>query len=86
MSERVTSVYMYVYMYVCMYICMYLTPAGGEPYIGVPATIHYPFYDETTGQQNFPFRTVAMLVSLSSLIIVSAIAKAIFTHELLPAR
>ncbi|KAG0714830.1 High-affinity choline transporter 1 [Chionoecetes opilio] len=59
---------------------------GGEPYIGVPATIHYPFYNEATGQQNFPFRTVAMLVSLSTLILVSAIAKAIFKYEILPAR
>ncbi|XP_071529907.1 high-affinity choline transporter 1-like [Panulirus ornatus] len=59
---------------------------GGEPYIGVPPTIHYPFFDETTGQQNFPFRTVAMLVSLSSLILFSAIAKALFTRGVLPAR
>ncbi|KAG7169260.1 High-affinity choline transporter 1-like 2 [Homarus americanus] len=59
---------------------------GGEPYIGVPATIHYPFYDEVLGQQNFPFRTVAMSVSLMSLIVASAIAKAIFTRGLLPAR
>ncbi|XP_063859734.1 high-affinity choline transporter 1-like isoform X1 [Scylla paramamosain] len=57
---------------------------GGEPYIGVPATIQYPFYDEETGQQNFPFRTIAMLVSLFSLIVSSAIAKAIFTHKILP--
>lgn len=69
-----------------MSVLIYVGLTGGEPYIGVPATIHYPFYDEATGQQNFPFRTVAMLVSLFTLIIVSAIAKALFQHEILPAR
>nr|XP_045610008.1 high-affinity choline transporter 1-like [Procambarus clarkii] len=58
---------------------------GGEPYIGVPATLRYPLYDETTGHQNFPFRTVAMTVSLTSLILVSAIAKFLFTRGFLPA-
>ncbi|XP_037789860.1 high-affinity choline transporter 1-like isoform X2 [Penaeus monodon] len=57
---------------------------GGEPYIGVPAVIHYPFYDAEHGQQNFPFRTVAMLVSLTSLILISAIAKLLFTKGIIP--
>lgn len=65
---------------------MLCVSAGGEPYIGVPPTIYYPFFDEATGEQNFPFRSVAMLVSLTSLIIVSAIAKGIFKYGLLPAR
>ncbi|XP_069937379.1 high-affinity choline transporter 1 [Cherax quadricarinatus] len=59
---------------------------GGEPQIGVPATIHYPLYDEATGQQNFPFRTASMLISFTSLVVFSAIAKFTFTRGLLPAR
>ncbi|CAL4127293.1 unnamed protein product, partial [Meganyctiphanes norvegica] len=59
---------------------------GGEPYIGIPATIHYPWYDAATGTQNFPFRTVSMLVSLLSLIMFSALFKLVFTKELLPKR
>ncbi|MPC30446.1 High-affinity choline transporter 1 [Portunus trituberculatus] len=72
--------------FVAFFLGLIVRLLGGEPYIGVPATIHYPFYDEELGQQNFPFRTIAMLVSLFSLIVTSAIAKAIFTHKLLPAR
>lgn len=59
---------------------------GGEPYIGVPAIIHYPFFDEEHNQQNFPFRTVAMLVSLTSLIVFSAMAKFLFTKGIISQR
>lgn len=45
--------------------------AGGEPIMGLPALIRYPGYDEDTGQQMFPFRTMAMLISLITLIGVS---------------
>lgn len=50
---------------------------GGEPVLGLPALFRYPFFDETTQLQLFPFKTVAMLISLATLLIVSAVAKAI---------
>lgn len=45
--------------------------SGGEPLMGLPALIHYPGYDEETNTQAFPFRTMAMLMSLVTLIGVS---------------
>lgn len=50
--------------------------SGGEPYLGLPALIQYPGYRETGKpelpfEQLFPFRTVAMLVSLMTLVGVS---------------
>lgn len=59
--------------------------SGGESLIGLPALIHYPGYDEQNGQQLFPFRTMAMLMSLITLIVVSAYSKWIFeTGRLAP--
>ncbi|KAL7647381.1 UNVERIFIED_CONTAM: hypothetical protein RMT77_000977 [Armadillidium vulgare] len=59
---------------------------GGEPFIGIPAVIHYPFFDYEEGQQNFPVRTISMLVSLGTLIFVSALTKFIFESDFLPLR
>lgn len=44
---------------------------GGEPLIGLPAAIHYPGYDVEDERQLFPFRTMAMVLSLLTLIGVS---------------
>ncbi|XP_040071815.1 high-affinity choline transporter 1 [Ixodes scapularis] len=59
---------------------------GGEPVLGLPALFRYPFFDETTQLQLFPFKTVAMLISLATLVMVSAVAKAIFRTASLPPR
>ncbi|KAF2348984.1 Sodium/solute symporter [Trinorchestia longiramus] len=59
---------------------------GGEPYIHVPAVIHYPFFDYENGVQNFPFRTMAMLCSLFSIIVFSALAKILFQKGIIPSR
>jgi solute carrier family 5 (high affinity choline transporter), member 7 len=45
--------------------------SGGEPMLGLPALIHYPGYDYAGERQLFPFRTMAMLMSLITLIGVS---------------
>lgn len=45
--------------------------SGGEKMMGLSAWIHYPGYDEATDTQMFPFRTMAMLISLITLIGVS---------------
>ena len=56
---------------------MFIRLAGGENLIGMPALIHYPMYsyDEATGvgMQLFPFRTVAMVLSMITLLLVSAL-------------
>ena len=49
--------------------------AGGESLIGLPPLIKYPWYDEETGTQLFPFRTVAMLLSMTSLVLVSLLMR-----------
>lgn len=59
--------------------------SGGEPLLGLPAFIHYPGYDEVKHQQLFPFRTMAMLLSLFTLVGVSAYSKWLFEKgELAP--
>lgn len=59
--------------------------SGGEPQLGLPALIHYPGYDYEAGQQLFPFRTMAMLMSLVTLIGVSWWTKWVFeTGRLAP--
>lgn len=45
--------------------------SGGEPLLGLPAAIHYPGYDADEERQLFPFRTMAMVLSLCTLIGVS---------------
>ncbi|KAI4498785.1 hypothetical protein M0802_005960 [Mischocyttarus mexicanus] len=45
--------------------------SGGESLMSLPALIRYPWYDEVTNTQMFPFKTMAMLLSLVTLILVS---------------
>ncbi|XP_055698018.1 high-affinity choline transporter 1 [Phlebotomus papatasi] len=49
--------------------------SGGEPLLGLPAAIHYPGYDEDNQRQLFPFRTMAMVMSLITLVGVSWYSK-----------
>ncbi|XP_037564195.2 high-affinity choline transporter 1-like [Dermacentor silvarum] len=55
----------------------------GEPLLQLPALIQLPFYEAERGQQ-FPFRTMCMLLSLTSLLLGSAIAKTLFRAGVLP--
>ena len=56
---------------------------GGEPLIGLPAILAYPFYDRNLGQL-FPFRTMSMIISLMSHVIVSLSSRWIFLNNWLP--
>ncbi|XP_076044119.1 choline transporter isoform X2 [Oratosquilla oratoria] len=51
---------------------------GGEDMIGIPAIIKYPYYDEEEGTQLFPFRTLAMIVSASTLVFFSILSRWLF--------
>lgn len=51
---------------------------GGEPIMGLPAFIYYPGYDDIKKIQMFPFRTMAMLISLITLIGVSYATQKLF--------
>lgn len=56
-------------------IAFFVRLAGGEPILGLPAAIHFPGYDEEKNEQLFPFRTMAMLLSLFTLVSVSWLTK-----------
>ncbi|XP_003738335.1 high-affinity choline transporter 1 [Galendromus occidentalis] len=56
---------------------------GGEAILGLPAVLKYPYYDEQLGQL-FPFRTVAMLCSFYTLVLVSWLSKWLFENGRLP--
>lgn len=49
--------------------------SGGEPIMGFPAWIHFPGWDEKEQKQLFPFRTLAMLMSLLTLYSVTRLSK-----------
>lgn len=57
-------------------VALLIRISGGEPIMGLPALIHFPGYDpEGEGRQLFPFRTMAMIISLFTLVSVSWITK-----------
>lgn len=58
---------------------------AGEPTIDLPAFIKYPYYDEESGQQVFPFRGLAFLASVFCLVTVSWLAGACLRKGVLPA-
>ncbi|EEC16758.1 high affinity choline transporter, putative, partial [Ixodes scapularis] len=66
-------------------IGLLLRGLGGEDILGLPAVIRYPFYNEVDGQL-FPFRTLAMLVSLASIVSISTSLKWAFESGRIPAR
>ncbi|XP_076458591.1 high affinity choline transporter 1-like [Babylonia areolata] len=47
---------------------------GGEPGMGLQPVIEYPWLDPISGQQ-FPFRTLSMLITLCSMLMVSLLAR-----------
>ncbi|XP_037521023.1 high-affinity choline transporter 1 [Rhipicephalus sanguineus] len=66
-------------------IGLLLRGLGGEDIIGLPAVIRYPFYNEEDGQL-FPFRTLAMLTSLASILSISSLTRWLFESGTVPAR
>lgn len=61
-----------------------LRSLGGEEIVGLPALIKYPYYDEEKAEQLFPFRTLSMLVSLTTLLGVSSTSKWLFESGRIP--
>lgn len=59
---------------------------GGEHGIGLPAVIEYPYFDHKNNKQKFPHRTLAMLISLITHVIVSCLANFLFKKGILPRR
>ena len=59
--------------------------AGGETSLGIPILIKYPFYSEEDGQL-FPFKTLSMLISLTTIMAVSMLTKKLFETGMLHRR
>ncbi|XP_046391877.1 high-affinity choline transporter 1 isoform X2 [Ischnura elegans] len=57
-------------------VAFFVRMSGGEPMLGLPALIHYPGWDGE--RQLFPFRTMAMLCSLVTLVGISALTRHVF--------
>ncbi|XP_035521723.1 high affinity choline transporter 1-like isoform X2 [Morone saxatilis] len=59
---------------------------SGEPVLGIPPILLYPGWREEDGviTQYFPYRTLAMLCSVISIIAVSKLAELGFCHQLVP--
>ena len=66
-------------------IGMFFRIAGGEPSLGIGVLIEFPYYSATNGQL-FPFKTLCMLMSFTSLVLVSYLTDFLFTREILPRR
>ncbi len=50
---------------------------GGEPLINFPPLVKFWGFDEEAQQQRFPFRTMAMVLSMISLLGVSALMRSV---------
>jgi Na+/proline symporter len=61
-------------------LAVLLRIGAGEPFIGLPTFIKYPFYNDKD-LQLFPFRTFAMVVSFLTIILVSYIINLISQWE-----
>ncbi|KAK6645180.1 hypothetical protein RUM43_001456 [Polyplax serrata] len=59
-------------------VAFFVRLTGGESLLGLPALIKYPGYDYELEMQLFPFRTLAMVLSLGTLVGVSWFTKYIF--------
>lgn len=59
-------------------IAFFVRLSGGEPLMNLDPFIRYPGWDEENKRQLFPFRTMAMLMSLITLVGVSWFTKHIF--------
>ena len=57
---------------------------GGEPALGIPAVIKFPFFDEDENVQLFPYKTFAMLCSLLGIVGVSFLTDYIFKRNVIP--
>ena len=56
---------------------------GGEPSLSIRPFIKYPYYSESDGQL-FPFKTLAMLCSFITILLVSAIIRELFRRNYIP--
>ena len=66
-------------------IGMFFRIAGGEPTLGIGVLIEFPYYSAANGQL-FPFKTLCMLMSFTSIVLVSYLTDFLFKRNILPPR
>lgn len=77
--------YCNTYGSVASYIIGFLVRvSGGEPLMNLQPFIYFPFWDEVNQEQLFPFRTLAMVLSLISVISFSMLTRYLFESGKLP--
>ncbi|CAG0880896.1 unnamed protein product [Cyprideis torosa] len=69
---------------VAYFLGIFIRMLGGEDILGLPAAVHFPWYNYETGSQRFPFRTMAMLVSMITFLVVSGVTNWLFMSGRLP--
>lgn len=57
---------------------------GGETSMNISAVIKYPWYNEATGEQLFPYKTLCMLLSFASIVLISYPLKYVFEKGMIP--
>ncbi|XP_055876378.1 high-affinity choline transporter 1-like isoform X1 [Biomphalaria glabrata] len=58
----------------------------GEPVLGVPAALRFPYYDVENNVQLFPFRTFCMLLGTLTIVVVSMATNYVFLSKKVPAK
>ena len=60
---------------------VFLRVSAGEPLIGLPPLIKYPFYVEEMGLQMFPYKTLSCLVTTLSIVFVSWVSGRLYVKR-----
>ena len=55
---------------------------AGDTDIGLPPVIRYPLFED--GEQNFPYKTVLMVVSFTLIVVVSALTHLCYRTGIVP--
>ncbi|XP_038046003.1 high-affinity choline transporter 1-like [Patiria miniata] len=67
-------------------VALILRFGGGDSLLGIPALIKYPYYDEEEEVQLFPYKTLSMLSSLLTILVVSYPLDYLFKKGTIPKR
>ena len=67
--------------FVAYWVGLTLRVLGGDSLLHIPPIIKYPFFDASVNKQLFPFRTLAMLATFLTTIVVSYSTNYLFENE-----
>ena len=67
--------------FVGFWLALFLRLSGGEPFLKLEPLIKYPWYDEESGIQCFPYKTMATCAHLMTIYGVSVLAMKLVTRS-----